>query len=147
VIDDLGQGVGLARLTLAAISLTVPSRVVADGALANAEGLGNLRIGLPLVFAYVQCHNLLRTELGAIGGALLGQRRRPAKVRRPQPQVYPIRPVGPRNTSCPLSFILTYPLTRVWEPWEVDLLGTLSDEDVAQRTRRTVLAVRCKRMA
>jgi hypothetical protein len=29
----------------------------------------------------------------------------------------------------------------------VDLLGTLSDEDVAQRTRRTVLAVRCKRMA
>src|SRR5580704_868995 len=54
-------------------------------------------------------------SLEAIGSALLDQWRTLAKVRRQQPQVYTNRPVQARNTSCPLTFILTRPLT-VREP-------------------------------
>jgi hypothetical protein len=33
----------------------------------------------------------------------------------------------------------------VWEPWELALVGTLPDEEVGERTGRTLLAVSCKR--
>jgi hypothetical protein len=37
------------------------------------------------------------------------------------------------------------PVGRVWESWELALLGAWTDEDLAERTERTVLSVACKR--
>jgi hypothetical protein len=37
------------------------------------------------------------------------------------------------------------PKGKVWEPWELALVGTLPDEEVAERTGRSVLAVSGKR--
>jgi hypothetical protein len=71
-VDGWGQRVGLAGLALPPILRALPAHVVADGALGDAEGLGNLGVGLPLVFEDLECHDFLRGELGAHRLALLG---------------------------------------------------------------------------
>jgi hypothetical protein len=54
LLDPVGDGFCQRRrllgFALASIFTPLPPQMVADGALGDAEGLGNLRVGLPMVF-------------------------------------------------------------------------------------------------
>src|SRR5579871_1333284 len=65
VVNGLRQRRRLPRLVLAPILLSLPPHMVADGALSDPEGLGNLRLRLPLRFEYLKCHDLLPCQLGS----------------------------------------------------------------------------------
>src|ERR1700722_8826516 len=72
VVDDVGQGIGLALLALTTIGLVSPADVVTNGALGNPESLGNLCVGLPALLEDLQSHDLLRLELPSHRRALPG---------------------------------------------------------------------------
>jgi hypothetical protein len=76
VVDDAGQRAGLVGLAAPAVggSFGGAAEVVADGALGDAEGAGDLRVGLALLVEGDEGHEFLRTELARHGGALPGDR-------------------------------------------------------------------------
>jgi hypothetical protein len=70
--DGVGQGKGLAGLVLAAVGPALAADVVTDGALGDAEGVGNRGVGLPVLPEGLKGHDLLRRELPGHRQALPG---------------------------------------------------------------------------
>src|SRR5581483_927570 len=110
VVDDVSEGVRGFGFVGATIRDSVVTEVVTDGALGNAEGVGNLGIGLPFGMKDTKGHDFLRSEFGRHGK---GPRGRALPTREDNLRASRLceSPGQARKGSCPLTLILTCPPT------------------------------------
>ncbi len=58
-VDDAGEGLRFGGLVAATVGAAVPAAVIADGALGDAEGVGNLAVGLAALHQDSKSHEHL----------------------------------------------------------------------------------------